>query len=306
MKIQYVKHQEINYSKWDKCISQSVNNILYAYSWYLDIVAEGWDALVGDDYKAVMPIPAGKKYGFRYVLQPLFAQQLGIFSGDRLSADIIHLFLSSIPQEFRLQNINLNKFNTVKGNDHTLNYFKTHELDLIEPYDKAIKEYSENTRRNIKKAITQKITIGKGINPNQFVDFIKEHTGPKVKNLDDYGYMKIRKIVSVCIRKRISEIYTAYSHNNTLCATAFFPTAGQKSIYLFAASSPEGMENRAMFLLIDRYIHDHSEQNLTLDFEGSNIESLARFYKGFGAIECLYPNVRKNNLPWYIKLFKKA
>jgi len=43
-------------------------------------VAENWDALVEDDYTAVMPLPWKKKYSFRYVYQPLNCQQLGIFT----------------------------------------------------------------------------------------------------------------------------------------------------------------------------------------------------------------------------------
>jgi hypothetical protein len=54
--IKYLKHKEINKEKWDKCISSSHNKIIYALSWYLDVVSPNWDGLIKGDYEAVMPI----------------------------------------------------------------------------------------------------------------------------------------------------------------------------------------------------------------------------------------------------------
>ena len=61
--IQYLKHNEIDKKKWNDCIDHSVNNLIYSYSWYLDIVCPNWNALLEDDYTSIMPLTAGKKYG---------------------------------------------------------------------------------------------------------------------------------------------------------------------------------------------------------------------------------------------------
>ena len=62
--IQYLIHNQINQTKWDATIAECGN--IYAYSWYLDIVHPGWDALVEDDYQSVMPLTGGKKFGVDY------------------------------------------------------------------------------------------------------------------------------------------------------------------------------------------------------------------------------------------------
>ena len=59
----YIKRKELNVSKYDACIENSVQEKIFGFSWYLDIVADQWDVLVLDDYKAVMPIPWRKKIG---------------------------------------------------------------------------------------------------------------------------------------------------------------------------------------------------------------------------------------------------
>jgi hypothetical protein len=44
---------------------------------------------------------------------------------------------------------------------------------------------------------------------------------------------------------------------------------------------------------------------MTLDFEGSNIPGIARFYKGFGALPQTYYSLHQNRLPKLLQIFKK-
>ena len=133
---------------------------------------------------------------------------------------------------------------------------------------------------------------------------MRNNLGAKIKSLNEEHYNNIRKIISFGLKHNIGDLLGAYTANNTLSAAAFFITTNNKCIYLFAASSKEGIEQSAMFLLIDSYIKQFAERNLTLDFEGSNIESLARFYGGFNAQECNYLNIKINRLPWILRIFK--
>ena len=44
--IAYLTHDQIDKSRWDDCIAHAVNGMAYAWSWYLDVVHPGWEALV--------------------------------------------------------------------------------------------------------------------------------------------------------------------------------------------------------------------------------------------------------------------
>jgi hypothetical protein len=114
--IRYIRHREIDKLKWDACIQRSVNGIIYGYSWYLDIVAEGWEALVEENYESVMPLICRKKFGIRYLFQPFFTQQLGVFSSNKFTEEKIKEFISAIPQKFSFFEINLNTFNKFSSN----------------------------------------------------------------------------------------------------------------------------------------------------------------------------------------------
>ncbi len=44
--IRHLKNDEIEREKWDECIAAAFNGNVYGFSWYLDIVSPGWEALV--------------------------------------------------------------------------------------------------------------------------------------------------------------------------------------------------------------------------------------------------------------------
>ena len=89
--IQFFTRKEIDIQKWNECIDNAANGLIYAYSYYLDAVCNNWDAIVINNYEAVMPLPWRKKYGLRYVYQAAFIQRLGIFGNNFLhSIDLVY------------------------------------------------------------------------------------------------------------------------------------------------------------------------------------------------------------------------
>src|SRR5687768_4590962 len=77
--ILYLKHDEIDKDKYDACVVSAVNSLIYARSFYLDNMCPEWDALVSEDYSWVMPITWNTSWGVKYLYQPAFSQQLGVF-----------------------------------------------------------------------------------------------------------------------------------------------------------------------------------------------------------------------------------
>ena len=69
MKIKYLCHSKIDFERWDRCVADASNSLIYAESWYLDIVCRRWGGLVGGDYEAVMPLPISRRYGIPYFVK---------------------------------------------------------------------------------------------------------------------------------------------------------------------------------------------------------------------------------------------
>lgn len=306
MGIQYLKHKEIDKSKWNYTIEKSFNGIVFAYSWYLDIVSPEWDALVSNDYKTVMPLTKRKKFGLHYIYQPFFSAQGGIFSVEKISSETVNNFLEAIPRKFKLLEFCLNTFNKPSsGGSFNLTEIQTFELDLINSYEAIVKDYSQNTKRNIKKAIKHKVYVTKGVKPEPIIELFKNNRGKQITTYQQKDYQTLKRLMYKLLHKNKAEIWGAYDEHNTLCAGAFFVGSNNKAIFLFSGSNEEAKKNGAMPYLIDQFIKENSLQNMTLDFNGSNNENMARFYKGFGSKRCTYSFVKKNNLPWYIKAIKK-
>lgn len=71
-----------------------------------------------------------------------------------------------------------------------------------------------------------------------------------------------------------------------------------------AVSNQQGKDLRGMYYLLNTFINQHAGQNLILDFEGSMIPGVARFFEGFGAAPETYFQLKFNRLPLPLKWLK--
>lgn len=299
--IVYLKHTEIDKKKWDDCIRQSFNGNAYACSWYLDLVHEDWEALVEDDYQRVMPLTLKKKFGITYYYQPFFTQQFGVFSINILNPDIIDEFINEIPGHIKLIDVNFNSFNKLNKGRHQVIQNVNYLLDLINEYPKLASKYSNNTKRNLKKGLKSNLTFMKGVKPENIIRLFRSNRGSGISKWDDRNYIVIQRLMYSAIHKGMGFTCGVYTEHNELCAAAFFLKNNNRLIFLFSGSDEVARGNGAMTLLIDTVIRSNSPGGRILDFEGSNNENLARFYKGFGAKKTTYTRLKINRLNFFMK-----
>jgi len=294
LNIDFFHRHEIDDERWNRSIDKAFNGNIYAYTWYLDVVSPGWGALATTDYNYLFPLPVKKKYGISYIIQPLLCQQLGLYSSKHISPDLTDQFIESIPSKFRYVNINLNIHNkTEKYSNHTTRR-KTYMLDLLNYNEQTFKNYNQNTKRNIFKAIAHDLTFTPLLNPNEFLKVYRQ-----------YGFMVDRKKDIKTIEKLIETLIT---HNKAIIAgvadkysqtgaVALFAESHNTLHYLLGAAEPEIKKKGAMFFTMDGVIRNNSGMDKVLDFEGSMIPSIERFFSGFGAKPCIYLNYQQNTLP---------
>jgi hypothetical protein len=299
--IKYVDHSEIDYTRWDRCIHKASNSRVYATSWYLDRTAEVWDALIWNDYEFVMPLAVGKKYGIRYLYQPVFSQQMGIF--PQPPEKIAVRFFTEIINKFKYADIQLNSFNPppeipVVGDLLPRRNFL---LSLNEDYKLIREKYSKNTKRNLVKAENSHLNFVPDLPLEEYIDFTRENMQHIFSKKD---LTKLKSIISYSRYEGFGEIAGVYSEENLLCATVYFCHWKGRVIYLNAASDNDGKYLRGMFFLLDRFIRKNAGKDIILDFEGSMIPGVARFFRGFGASPEYYYHFRFNRLPLLFKWLK--
>jgi hypothetical protein len=303
--IYYIHHQHIDREKWDALIDKAVNRNYYAYSWYLDLVCGGWDALVEDDYISGMPVTKGRKMLIDYVYPPMFAQQLGVFSIKPLSQYLLNSFLQSLSRKFDYVELNLNYSNQYSGEDFSRKEMLNYELSLSKSYQEARKYFSENTRRNIKKSQEAGLYIEKSRETLPSIEMFRKNKGHIYANIKDRNYETLRLLMDSLMAKEMGEIWHVKDSRGQIMAGAFFLIFEGRIIFLFSGRKDEAKDNKAMFFLFDKVIAEYSGKNMVLDFAGSNDPGVARFYYSFGAEEKKYQRIKRNKLPFFIKWLKK-
>ena len=304
MEINYLHRADIDENKWNNCIHTAYNSLIYAYSWYLDEVCDDWDALVMGDYVAVMPLPVRKKWGFTYTYQPFFCQQLGVFASSMISTIQVDTFFKSIPRHFSFIDLQVNIYSQPGNNKVNLKQKTDHHLPLITTYEKLYAGYNDNTRRNLKKAAASKITVMENADPASIIRLYKDNYASKTPEIKDHDYMRLNRLVNTAVKMGGLKAWGAYDEHNTLCAGVLILTDHNYAYYLLGGGDNYGLQNGAMHAIFDGFIKKHAGHDLVLDFEGSEIEGIARFYRGLGAKPVYYYSVKQNRLPGWIKWIK--
>ena len=301
-KIKFLCNKEINRIKWDDCIQSSVNSKIYAFSWYLDIVADDWDCLVYGNYELVFPIVIKKNIFFNKITHPLFCQQLGPFSpsllllkSSKIYADIISFLDKNYKNfQFAINHDCAQMFKSEIESKHAnIKYVDrvNLELNLSKDYQVIFNNYSNHTKRHLKKNQDFNFSIRLMNDLNTFIKIFQKYVGDKA-NLTSSHYSVIRDLISISLDKGFGCMSALYNHNKEVLAISFFLTYQNRDILLFNAST-KLIASNAMTVLVDDYIQKACSKNKVLDFEGSNIPGIKRFYKGFGAVERNYINLQK-------------
>jgi hypothetical protein len=299
--IKYLKNNEIDKSKWDKCIEEADNSFIYAFSWYLDIVSPDWGALVKGDYETLMPVPNRSKFGIRYVYTPRYVQQLGVF-GKNLDAQILADFISEIPSSFGLVEMNLNEDNADVYALYNVSGKTNYILDLDLSYSEIKKKYNRNCKRNITKAKKAGLTTGNALDPEQFAEFVKRHLEKQIRVLSSSDIALLEQITNECLIREKAEIACVQNQEGVTLAAGSFLHSGNRLIFSVCASSPEGKSKQAMYFLVNSQIEKYAGKYKYFDFSGSNIKGIAYFNSTFGAVKKDYPYVKMNRLNWLQKI----
>jgi hypothetical protein len=301
--IRYVPYQQIDQRQWDACIDKANNGLVYAYSLYLNKMAKHWDALVLNDYEAVMPLTYNKKYGIYYLYQPPFMASLGVF-GQGVTAALVQQFLQAVPDKFRYWDIYLNQGNFFQIEGFDLYQRSNYILSLQPSYEALYGQYRDNIKRNIKKCVQQGGSVQKGVPIAEVIALAKAQTHQSA-GISDADFTHFTALYEWLAVQQKAITYGIATPQGQLVASCVFFFSHNRAYYILVGNHPNGKTMGASHALIDAFIKDHAGSDILLDFEGSDIRNLAFFYSSFGAVEEQYPGLRLNRLPWWVKWLKK-
>ncbi len=301
--IRYLGREEIDDDKWNTCIDQAGNGLIYAYSYYLDKMASQWSGLVLGDYLFVMPLTWNRKYGIAYLYQPFLTAQLGIF-GNAITAEIMTGFLQAIPSRFRYWDFYLNHKNVLPAEGFTMYERSNFILNLNKSYEDIYKGYRENIQRNIRKSTQLGCISDKNFPVDAVIELavqqMRTYTEESKQSVEDF-----RELYKELYDRGKAMTYGIRSAEGKLLSSCVFFFSHNRAYYILVGNHPDGRTLGASHALIDAFIKDHAGRGILLDFEGSDIRNLAFFYSSFGSSEEKFAGIKLNKLPFYLKWLKK-
>lgn len=283
--IRFLRHIDIDKTRWDECVRKSANGNVYALSHYLDIVHPRWEALVSDDYEAVMPLPSKRKFCISYLFTPFFVQQLGIFSQKQLNINDINDFFANIPNKFKAISLRLNEGNFFDGLRDTVNH-RNIILPLNDDVATLRGNYHDNLRRNIKQAENSDAELIYDIDTEVVINLFRKNRGKNVTHWGNAEYAVLKRLPFAFV--------VGAKVGGNVEAGACFLEFGDRITFIFSGSSEIGKKQHLLAYILDAVVKKYAGTGKVLDFEGSDDDGLARFYRGFGGCAVFYPELKSN------------
>lgn len=276
---------------YDKCINNSPNGLIYALSWYLNIICPDWEILATEDQSTVMPLPVSKSLGRKVLRQPEFAWQLGIFSTKIQSPEVIQHFIDSIPDSYRIRRLCLSKYNIVQPG--MARFQNAAELDLISPYKTIRSRYGPSLRKRLQLAEERSLSYLSNVSVHDMLMFAYKLDRFHRHRLKPRDISTMRLIISNSIRFRAGQIWAAYDVHNNLCATVVFLTFRGRTSIFHAAASSEGLSSGGIEFIIDRYIEGNAGKNLVLCVDNPSESKLMEILKCSGSGISNFPCIKR-------------
>ena len=172
-----------------------------------------------------MPVPLQYIFGIKFVTQPIYCQQLGVFTKKKFRMNCFKLLKKL--HKYRVRAYHFNEENTERyqpKGEKRVNFI----LDLNCPYDELFENYTKSRRKDIRKSkrLGVKIEI-----THDFENFmkIKFTNYSNISGLDkDYFHTFLTEM----IRKKRLIVCDIFDNNNQLIASQLFTISGNRRICL--------------------------------------------------------------------------
>ncbi|MEN9743243.1 MAG: hypothetical protein RLZZ65_1048 [Bacteroidota bacterium] len=270
----------------------SVSNLgFFEQVWVQDTLHTNWVYLINQNQEILLRLPLTKKWGLRAYLQPLFLREFSIRHISNADFKALLQFLHGrafVHLNFSLKRANNSSEVLSVGQGATLKTGTFQILEWTQGIDQIRTVYSENVRRNLKKSKGLSL---QNISYAQFESFFTQEKGVNLGKLNRAAWQRLATLTALAQEKNQSFIGGVYDQDALVAVGLFFSYNGQ--LYFMKGTVNEaGKKKSALIFLIDTVLEKFADAHQSLDFVGSNQESIAAFYRKFGAKDAQYSIVK--------------
>jgi hypothetical protein len=250
--------------------------------WVQDALHVNWCYLQNNKGELLLRLPFSRKFLAKAYLQPLFMRELCLLQ-ETQKKEVLNFL-----RRRGLLHLNLAGSLLEASNKGVYQILK---------WEQGIEEirsgYSDNIKRVLKKTTSLQL---ESINYQAFQDFFVAQKGENLGNLNAAAWQRLSHLFAVAQEKDAAICYGAFEQGS-LVAVALFFNWNNKLYFMKGTLNAEGKEIGALVFILDAVLEKSTTTHHSLDFIGSNQESIAQFYRKFGAKDAYY-QVVKGLLPF--------
>ncbi len=287
---------------------------LFYHPWWLDLVygVDQWNIIQvfgnNNQILAVMPYALTHKFSFRFLLMPPLTPYQGPWLltnsqqkyHKKLASekDILNEIIAKLPDYSRFDvNFHPDMLNVLpfywSGFESYFRY--TYVLDDLSDTGKVYEGFRSNVKRNIKTAAKEVRIV---VNNVQHLLWATTMTYQRQRKQVPVDERLIKNVVEESIRRDSGRVYSAVDNQDNLHAAICVVWDNDTAYYLMGGGNPKYRKSGAMSGLMWQAIKEVSGNVGRFDFEGSMVEPIEHFFRGFGAKQTPYAKVTRINSKW--------
>jgi len=300
--VQIIPSNQIDKAKWDACVANNSNGLIYATTAFLNAMAKEWKGIVINDYETIFPLCIKQKFGIEYLYTPPFIQQLGFIGNNELVNKNV---IAAIFEKVKYGSVNLNFSNI---NFNALQQCKVHNnyvIDLNQNYQQTKAKYKKSIDYSLSKASKQNLRYSKEISFETAVENYKKYNKEALQHVGLVDYNNLEKLLAILQQEEKVIVRKVVNDTSEILSIAVLLKDNKRFYNLINYTNNEGRQAEANYFLYDNILEEFAEKPMLFDFEGSDLPGVKNFYEKFGAVNEPYFHWHFNQLPFFLKWIKK-
>lgn len=284
--------KNIDRKRWEDLVLRNEDATIYNQSIFLDELAENWMLLVNDEYTIGLPIPYTIRLGVKGVYTPNFIRTIDwVGLNNANQQQIISEAQSILKQNFKLVHLKMIKPS-----------FDGMSTDLIFQEVQGVLSMNSQAKRSIKKFLKSDLTI-QNVQIEQVLTVVSEELTEKVKDLNENDINRFEALLTSYPTEKLWVL--GVLENNEVVGGLVFIKWKNTFHYVKGGARKSAKDQGAMYAMMESAINYAFDQNLKVDFGGSNVAGVRQFNTAFGGTDIHYSEWKWDNSPFWFKLLKK-
>jgi hypothetical protein len=273
--MKFLTSKELSLEKYDALVANDSKNTVFCYSWYLNATCETWGAIVDEAYSFVMPLPYKNRIFFKQVFQHPFSRNIDFFGDESLFPQAIEVLNTFLKIQIHYNGIlplssSKRVYQVLKLNDQIA--YKKNSLRILA---------KNEGRYDFKWSLNYKVVL----------DFYLNNSFHKIKQ-QAKNKTFLAQLMQQALLHEKGECLEVWENDQPVAA-AYFLKDKHTVCYLIGDADAEHKKEGVMFSLMHEAIIHYQAAFEIFDFGGSNIESVATFYRKMGGLDQEYFEYKK-------------